>query len=251
MTVVEEGILTPLVNFFIEMDHQYRDEELTIRQYGEMGRQAKMQKIPPVQFDHHYQFRWFGVEAARNAQQIQQQIAGMNIITAMPPQMYPGYKLNMAPLIVQLTENIFGPRLAPLVFEDTRSQLSVSAQQENMMLAEGLEAMVHPMDNDAEHMQIHLQALQGGDQHGTIRAHLPQHQQAMQMKATAAAMQQAQASAMGQQQPGQPGAPAPSKPGLRPGAQPGTNRGGSQNPAGSFHQDEMIDPHRAPRLRSM
>ncbi len=250
-TVIEEGVLNPLLIMFAELDHQHRDVKTLVRSYGQLGQKAVMEEIEPLQMDKRYQFRWFGVEAARNAQQIQQQIAGMNIITAMPPQMYPGYKLNMAPLIVQLTENIFGPRLAPLVFEDTRSQLSVSAQQENMMLAEGLEAMVHPMDNDAEHMQIHLQALQGGDQHGTIRAHLQQHQQAMQMKATAAAMQQAQASAMGQQQPGQPGAPAPSKPGLRPGAQPGTNRGGSQNPAGSFHQDEMIDPHRAPRLRSM
>ena len=247
VTVLEEGILNPLLVLFAELDHQHRDEKTLVRSYGELGRMAVMEDIEPLQMDNRYQFRWFGVEAARNAQQVQQQISGMNILQNIPPQLYPGYKINLAPLIVQLTENLFGSRLAPLVFQDAKAQLSISAQQENELLAEGIEMMVHPLDNDAEHMQIHAEALKMGDIHGNIRTHILAHQQALQMKATAAAMQQAQAAMMGQG--GPPGAPGgqPTQP--RPGAQPGTNRGGMQNPAGAIHQDQMADPQRAPRMR--
>src|SRR6516165_1948708 len=79
VTVLEEGILTPMLDLFIELDHQFRDDEITVRAFGEMGLRAGMERIPPVQMDRRYQFRWFGVEAARSAQQVQQGIAAMNV----------------------------------------------------------------------------------------------------------------------------------------------------------------------------
>ena len=247
VTVIEEGILTPLLNRMIEMDHQYRDEELTVRQYGEMGTQAKMEKIPPVQFNRHYQFRWFGVEAARNAQQVQQQIAGMNVLRGIPPEQLGGYKVNLVPIITQLVENTYGPRLAPLIFESPAKQMPVPIQEENMMLMEGYEVPVHQMDDDKAHIMGHQQLMQqlqmqegGGKNQKKILAHIWAHIQQAQQK------QQAQMQA----QQGQPGVPGGAGPGVagspKPGAQPMMPRG-PQNPPGSIHQDRMVDPSRVPR----
>ena len=58
-----------------------------------------------------------------NAQQIQQMIAGVNVIRGIPPQMYQGYRLNLVPAITHFMEVTFGPRLAPLIFEDLKDQL--------------------------------------------------------------------------------------------------------------------------------
>src|SRR5262249_59732041 len=102
VTVLEEGVLTPMLNLSLELDHQYRDREITVRQFGQMGLQAAMEEIPPVQMDKRYQFRWFGVEQARSAQQIQQQIAGMNVMRGIPPQQLSGYEVNLVPVITQL-----------------------------------------------------------------------------------------------------------------------------------------------------
>ena len=236
VTVVEEGILTPLLNRMIEMDHQYRDEELTVRQYGEMGARAKMEKIPPVQFNRHWQFRWFGVEAARSTQQVQQQIAGMNVLRGIPPQQLNGYKVNLVPIITQLVENTFGPRLAPLIFESPEMQMPVPVNEENMMLGEGFEVPVHAMDDDKAHIMAHQQALQQMQMQGEAKnskkflAHIWAHMQQMQGK------QQAQ---MQQGQPGVPGGQGPGVAGTpRQGAQPMMPRG-PQQPPGAIHQDRI------------
>lgn len=250
VTVLEDGILTPLISFFAEMDHQYRDDELTVRQYGSMGVRANMQVIPPLQMERRYQFTWFGVEAARNAQQIQQQIAAMNVLRGIPPDQYPGYKLNLVPIISQMVENTFGPRLAPLVFEDMRDQLSLDPMFENTLLTDGIDLAVHPFDNDAQHMQAHMALMQqmGGDPTGVIRVHLMRHKMSMEQK-TAAAMQMQQA---GQGAPGVPGGaiggqPQPGVAGTpRIGAQPGQVRNGQQ-PPGAIHKDQLRDPRAMPR----
>ena len=236
VTVVEEGILTPMIGRFLELDHQYRTEKTTVRQYGVLGQMAAMQTIEPIQFDRRYQFRWFGVEASRSTQQVQQQIAAMNIIRGVPPQLYQGYKLNLAPLLVQLCENAFGPRLAPLIFEDLRAQLSHSPDEENTYLAQGMMMPVHPMDNHKEHMAAHLKALQATqDPHGTIREHLMKHQIAL--------MQQAAAQQQAMQPKGQTGAPGGAGPGVpgapRPGAQAGGPRPGPQAPPGAVRPNGM------------
>ena len=245
VTVVEDGILTPLLNRMIEMDHQYRDEELTVRQYGEMGTRANMQKIPPVQFNRHYQFRWFGVEAARSAQQIQQQIAGMNVLRGIPPQQLNGYKINLVPIIAQLVENTFGPRLAPLVFESPEMQMPVPVDEENMMLGEGYEVPVHQMDDDKQHIMGHQQAMQMMQMQGDAKnqkkylAHIWQHIQQAQAKQQAAM----------QQQQGAQGVPGGAGPGVagtpRIGAQPGMPR--TQGPPGMIHSDRMQSPGMMPR----
>jgi hypothetical protein len=121
VTIIEDEILTPILLFMLELDHQYRDKELTVREYGGTGMKANMMQIPTVSMGHLYQFRWFGVESARNAQQMQQQIGALNVIMRIPPQSYPGYMLNLGPVLAQMIENLFGPRLAPLTFVDTRN----------------------------------------------------------------------------------------------------------------------------------
>ena len=47
VTVLEEGALTPMVDMFVALDHQYRDTEILVRSFGEMGKRATIQEIPP------------------------------------------------------------------------------------------------------------------------------------------------------------------------------------------------------------
>ena len=111
-----------------------------------------MEAIHPVQMDKRIQLRWFGVEAARNAAQVQQQIAAANVMRGIPPDQYPGYKFNIAPLLVHLAESTFGPRLAPLIFTDVRESLAASPEVENDMLEQGFEVLPHMMDDDGAHL---------------------------------------------------------------------------------------------------
>src|SRR6516225_811609 len=254
VTVLEEGILTPMLTLFVELDHQHRDQDITIRSFGEMGLRASMETIPPVQMDRRYQFRWFGVEAARSAQQIQQGIAAMNVIRGIPPQQLAGYQVNLGQISTQLVENTFGPRLAPLVFVGPEQQLPVPVDQENALLAEGFEVPTHPMDDDQQHIRGHgqllmqLQAQEGGVGGAVkkIQTHIWKHMQQMQAK------QQAQMQAMQQQ--GMPGVPGgqmggQQQPGVagtpRIGAQPGTPR--PQGPPGMIAPDQLRDPSMMPR----
>lgn len=233
VTTLEEGILTPLIQRFMAYDHQFRDRALTVKHYGEMGIKANMEEIPPVQMNHRYEYRWFGVEAARNAQQIQQQIAMANVIKGIPPQMLPGYRLNMVPLVNRLADNSFGHRLAPLIFEKVQG-VTVPADVENQLMTQGFETPVHPDDNDMEHLQAHMQAIQLGDFHGHMRTHIMLHQQQMQAKAQAAQAQM--------QPKGLPGGPGGAGPGVagspRPGAQPAMPRQMKQ-PEGAIPPDSM------------
>jgi hypothetical protein len=180
VTTVEEGILTPLVQMFVEMDIQHREKEALVAQYGEMGIQAEMKTIPPIQLDRGYQFRWYGVEAGRTVQQVQQQIAALNVFRGIDPKQYPGYELDLRPVLVQVAENAFGPRLAPLVFKDMRSQLSLDPERENALLVDGVEMPVHPLDDHPAHMRAHLaQIEETKDPTGTLRIHMLNHQKQM------------------------------------------------------------------------
>jgi len=246
VTVLEEGILTPLVQWFIDLDYQYRDRDLQIKQYGKMGMQANIQKVEPLQMQERFEFRWLGVEAARNAQQVQQQIAMMNVVRGVPPQFYPGYSLNLGPAIASMIEAGFGPRLAPLTFMPTADQLSMPPMKENELLVEGFDLDTSPLDNDREHLFNHLAALaslQGAEPAtAKLRAHMQKHQSQMAQK------QQA----MSPQQPGLPGSPGgaggqpgnPSRgrglPGQpRQGAMPMRNSTGGQAPPGSIPQQQQ------------
>ena len=237
VTVIEDEILTPLMSFILELDHQHRDEDLMVQEYGETGARGNMQMVPPVQMDTRYKIRWFGVEQARNAQQVQQQIAGINVIQNIPPQMYKGYTVDLGPLLSQLVENMFGPRLAPLTFRDARMELSVDPVQEGEMMAEGFIVPVHQMDDHMQHMRVHQQQAKAtGDPHGTIRVHMMAHMQALQAQQMAHAAQQGE-------QPQPAGGSGP-----RAGAQPSVPRGG-QKPPGAIHQDQLKDPQAMPRMK--
>jgi hypothetical protein len=200
-----------------------------------MGVSIEMEEIEPVQMDRRFEFRWFGVEAARNAQQLQMQMAGMNMLRGIPPQAYPGYELNLAPVISQFIENLFGPRLAPQVFTDIREKLTLNPEFENTMLESGYQMMPHPMDNDAQHLQAHMKEFQDkGDWHGTLREHMIRHQMQMQQKQQAQQAQQQQILQQGGQQPGGAG-PGGGPP--RQGAVPAPGR--AQGPPGMIHKDRQ------------
>lgn len=225
---IEEQILTPMLQRFAEYDHQFRDDAITIRSFGELGLRARMEEIPPIQMNKRYEFRWFGVEAARNAQQVQQQIGFLNVIKQIPPGAMPGKKIDIAPLVVQITENILGPRMAPLTIIDLREQLSQDPEQENEMLEGGFEVPVSPMDDDQKHIQVHQKLMAGGDPTGMVRVHLQKHMQQMQMKALAAAQQAAPPMAPQQRGGGGP----------QPGSMPGQPHAAKQ-PPGAIHQDRL------------
>ena len=250
VTVVEQGVLTPLLEFFVEMDHQYRDEDITVKQFGKMGMEAQMEAVPPTQFDTRYTYKWFGVEQARSAQQIQQQIAGMNVIRGIPPQQLNGYKINLVPIVTQLVENTFGPRLAPMIFMSPEQQMPVPAQQENSLLLSGFEVPTHEMDDDQQHIAAHSAILQDPEGKNLPNAkktqqHIWSHLQQIQLKQQAAQAPQGEpgipGGAMGgQPQPGVAGTP-------RMGAQPAQATGG-QGPPGMIPHDQLKDPAVAPRL---
>lgn len=238
VTVIEEGILTPVVNFIVELDHQYRNDDILIPMFGERGLRAKMDWVPPIQLGKKLSYRWFGVEQARTAMQLQQQISFSNVLFQIPPDKYPGHRLNMVPLITHAVENIYGPRLAPLIFEDEKEQFTLPAETENQWMVEyNLGLPIHPMDDDVQHLQVHSQALQQtGDPTGNIRMHMARHSAQMQMKQQAMLAQQVQ-QMMGGGQQGPPGRQGQGKP-PRPGGQSRAPRGG-QGPAGMVHRDQI------------
>lgn len=223
VTNIEEQILTPLLQRIAAYDHQFREDDMLIRSYGELGTNAKMESIQPLQANYRYRFKWWGVEAARNAAMIQQQIAMINVIKGIPPQLYEGWKLQLAPAISNMVESAFGPRLGPRTFVDLSKQNSVDPLVENDMMEEGIDVMVHPNDDDQKHIQVHMAMMQGGDPNGVYARHIALHQHQIQAK------NMAQAQAM---QGGQGGGGGP-----QPGAQPGPQI--QKAPPGAMHQDQM------------
>lgn len=228
----------------IELDHQYRDKALRVREYGDSGMKQSLVEVDPVQMDKTYSFRWFGVEQARNAQQLQQQIGALNMLRTIPPELYPGYTPNFGPVLSQMVENLFGPRLAPLTFRNARDEVSVDPQVENQVLAQGHIMPVHMMDNHMEHIQVHTALAQStGDPSGVIRTHIAAHLGMLEKQ------QQMNAGGPPGGVPGQGGGkPGGAGGGPKPGASPGQQRPGGQQPPGAIHQDRLKDPRVAPRL---
>lgn len=233
VSVLEEGILTPILERFAEYDAQFRNSELTVRQFGQMGLRAKMESIPPLQMGRRYAFVWFGVEQARTAAQIQQQTAALGTVMKIPPDKYPGRKLDLTVPIERLVENAFGPRDAPLIFKDVRDELAVDPKIENEILKNGFPMPVNPLDDDRKHIREHTAAMQrDGDPHKRFAEHVAMHVQQMQAKS------QAMAQAGSTPQAGATGGGGPAGPEPRPGAQPAGGRPPYQ-PPGAIHQDRM------------
>ncbi|MBU9373417.1 hypothetical protein KTE28_03600 [Burkholderia multivorans] len=233
----EEVILNPLLEWMFELDRQFRTEELTVEVLGELGARANLQVIPPQAFGERYFFRWCGTSYQQNLQRMQQMIAWMNVLRGIPPQQLDGRRLNIGPILEYGTEQIFGPEVAPRILIDERNLFHLDPQDENLMMHNGLTAEIHQADDDRAHIAAHLQAAQlTGDPAGLFRAHIQQHQQAMQAK-----LQAQQAPKPPQGQPGVPGGAGPGVAGTpRPGAQPGQPR--PQGPAGMIHPDQIASP---------
>lgn len=233
----EEEILTPLMERFFEYDCQFRDEELTILTMGEIGVRAQMQPIPPNQWGNRYFFQWVGTEYVKNMQLMQQQIATMNVLRGIPPQQLNGRKLDIAPILEILTDNVFGSEMSGRILIDDRNKFTVNAKTENELMVNGIPVETHEADDDIEHLQEHHQAGEKtSDPLGLIRNHMQQHMQKLQIKREMAM------GAMQQKQGGMPGVPGGAAPGVagtpRPGAQPSVPRPG-QGPAGMIHADSM------------
>ena len=247
VTVLENEIATPIVERFADLDHQFRDNDLMIPKFGEMGLRAAMETIPPIQAGHHYQLKWLGVEAARNAAANQQKTAFLNVLRGMKQDLMRDYELNIAPLIMQQAEDLFGPELAPLILVSKKNQLTIDPEIENELLKQGMRVQIHMADDDPKHIEAHQKILaETGDYSGWIRVHLQEHQmqmQAKQMQAQQEAAAKAQAQGGAQGVPGQPGVAGTPQPGSQP--QPPNPRG----PPGQIHPDQMgaADPSQMPR----
>lgn len=236
---VAEDFLSEVIERFAEYDAQFRDNKTMVRTVGELGVKAQMVTVPPGQMGKRWRYRWFGVEASRTAQQIQQQISLLNVLKEMsqdPAVQQAGYRINPVPLMRTAAENAFGPRMAPEIFESIRDKLSMDQELENVMLAEGMHVTISPLDDDATHLQKLMPAMQasGGDPHGVFREHAMAHNAAMQAKN----MQQMQQAAQMQ---GGPGGGQRQIRGPNPGSTPQPPRIGQQ-PNGAIHPDQMRGP---------
>ncbi len=234
VSVLEEGILTPAMGWTVDLDYQFRDRALLVRQFGDMGIMAEMEEVAPLQNRNGFSFLWRGGEQVKQSAMMQQQgTAWVNVLRGLRAELQAeGYQLHLGPLIEAGTQNVFGSFLGSRVLIDQRHQLTVPPDLEDDMMLGGFERAVHPFDNDPEHLQAHMISLrETGDPHGTIRAHMQKHEQSMQMK-MAASMQRATA---------QQGLPAPGGGGGGPGQpQPGAAPAGPhavKRPPGAVHPD--------------
>jgi hypothetical protein len=238
--VLEGYVLSPLVERMFEYDQQFRDKDLLVPHYGELGFEAGLDTVPPIQFGSRYQFVWNGTERGRNAQRVGQMISMMNVLRGIPPQQLGGRQLDIGPILDQITDTVFGPRIAPRVLKEVRNTLSLDPMLENEMLISGMPLQVQVLDNDAAHIQAHHMAGQAtGDVHHTIAAHLQLHMMQQQRKQAAMAPQAGAPGVPGGDGPGVPGTP-------RPGGMPTAPRN-VQQPNGAIHPDQMRDPSAMPR----
>lgn len=237
--VQAEGIWTPLVEWFVDLDHQYRDKAMTVRMYGEMGLAAEMESVDPLRNRTGVQFTWVGAEMARNNAAIMQQgTALLNVARGMRQDLKAeGLDLRIGPVLERAFSNVFGPKLARLTLLDQKSQLTIDPDLENELLGEGHDLQVHPLDQDVEHIQKHKEiGRQTMDPHGVIRVHIERHLMSMQIKAEAAMKQQMMQQQGAQGVPGGAGRGVAGSP--RQGAQPAGPRL-VQQPPGAQHADQM------------
>ena len=242
IAILEDGIFNALLAWFHDLDYQFRKEKIAVRQFGQLGVQAKMMEIEPFKTKTAYNFRWYGTEGTKAVQGVQQQIAAMNVFRQIPPEQLNGRKLDIGPVLDQIAEVAFGPRVAPFVLIDQRHQLSMNPAEENNLLHNDFPVTVQAMDDDVAHLKAHAEAMKmhvGLDSRAKelFKLHILAHVNQMNAKS--------QASAGGKPPSGQPGVGAASG-GPRPGAQAGPPKP-MQQPAGAIHQDQMNDPNRMPR----
>lgn len=236
---IEDEILTPTLVRAYEYDQQFRTQDTRVAVYGSLGHRASMVVIPPMQRNQRYHIRWLGVEAARDAARIQQQIAFFGVLQKFPAQLYQGHRLNAIPMITRAVETIFGATLGSQIFENVSALYTIAPDEENAMMEQSIIVKVHPLDEDPQHIQAHMAAMQDAmldpSAQALLRDHIQAHQMQMQMKAMAAMQQRGGG---GGQPPQQIGGPPGGGRGPQPGAQPQGPRP-NRGPAGSIPQDQM------------
>lgn len=233
----EFGVMNRIMEWFYDLDLQFRDDDLAVMIDGEHGVQSIVEKIPPQQVGHRYWFKWLGADKAQGAQNNQQLISWMNVLRGLPPNVLNGRILDLGPMIDFLNESVCGPTMAQNVLIDQRKRVSVPPDMENEFMVNNIPAFVSPLDDDIEHIRSHQAAAQEtGDLEGQFRRHIEDHIKSIQTK------QQ-------QQQPkGQPGIPGGlnggGPPGVagspRPGAVPAGPKA-AQQPPGAVNPDQMQD----------
>jgi hypothetical protein len=134
VTVLEEGILTPVISLMMEMDHQYRNDAIMVQAYGELGQAAAMETIEPIQMGSRFVFRWDGVEQARNAQQVQQQLGIVNVVRGIGGENYPGYVLDMTSFLVNLIDGAFGAQMGRTIFKKVVDKETATTKALQMLL---------------------------------------------------------------------------------------------------------------------
>jgi hypothetical protein len=224
---VLDGLLTEMSEWLVDMDHQYRDRDLTIRQFGELGIGAEMTDVPPLRNRTQYSFSWVGSTQMRmNVAMQQNGTALINTLRGMQDVLgKEGFQLHLGPILEYQTASVFGPVVARQVLRDMRHELAVDPDVENDLLAEGHQVPVNMFDNDAMHLQKHQQFMAAnGDPHGTLRIHIQPTMQQLSMKAMAQRQQMMQQGGApgvpGGAGPGVAGTPRPQQPGPR-GTPPG------------------------------
>ncbi len=243
-TRYEEEMLNPLLEMLFEFDQQYRTADLMIETRGPIGVSAKVEAIPPQQWDQRFYFRWAGVEFTQSMQLMQQKIAWMNVLKGIPPQQLNGKTLDVTPILTGCTEEMFGPELAPKILIDKRNMYTVAAVVEDEMMHNGFLVDTHEADDDPAHLQAHMRAAaMNGDPLGIYKQHMGAHMMQLQRKKEMAMVQGG-----GGGMPGGPGGagpgnqmPAPGVAGApRPGAIPAQDGGRPmQNPPGAIQTDAM------------
>ena len=237
VAVIQEGVFSELLEWFYELDYQYRDEATTVKKFGQFGLQATMDQVEPFQTRERYEFRWYGTEGFKAQQQVQSMISWANVLKEIPPQLLNGRKIDFGPVAEYISEVTFGPRLAPFVLIDQRHQLTMDPETENKLLEHKFPVQVHEMDNDQEHIMKHFKHFEkalnlppevtsSSDIVRLVKGHIMEHIKSAKAKAQMA---------MGGQ-PGQVGGGAQGGP--RPGAAPQAPPG-SQQPPGAVHKDAM------------
>lgn len=206
-----DAMLTEMVERVVDLDHQFRDREVTVRRFGELGVEAEMIDVSPMQNRTHYNFQWVGaVQMRMNVAMTQNGSAFINILRGMQDQLQKsGLELNLGGLLEYQASSIFGPTIARGLLRDLRHELGVDPEVENELMADGHGVPINMFDNDQLHLQSHQRAMQQqGDPHGTLRVHIQWHLKSRQQKMLAQQQSMMQAGAM----PGVPGQPQGRRP---------------------------------------
>lgn len=242
VALIQEGVLGRVLEWFYELDYQYRTKPITIKKFGQYGLQATMDQVEPWQVREQYSFCWYGTEASKSAQQVQQMISWGNVLRGIPSQMLGGRKLDLGPMAEHITGVTCGPKLAVKTLIDQRHEMSMGPAQENELIQNNFPVQVHEMDNDQEHIMKHLAEFKDiiqtppGINHvaDLARGHILEHMKAMKAKSQEAMGGPKGAPGTPAGAPGVPGIPGQPRAGA--GAQMPTN---PQQPPGAVRPDAM------------